>query len=364
MQRSVAAVTVGSILLAACGLDEPTSPSSPSAPIEASTTLPGPVVSDPPPDRQDTVEEDVPTTTDVDVDEILAELEAAGFCDPIDVEDEGDVTAMHFVVEGELQAPCYSDPPGEPDARLLAAWDALVAITPNELVDDVSLLAGYEACSGCDTLAFVVALDTEATFFLMAIDVVAGADDPDELRLTMMHELTHVFAQEPGSQLVVQDVDDECATYFNGVGCFTDDSYMWAWIQEFWPQDELDGLPADGSPDDRARRRGAVSDRRRLHRFVCRGASGGGLRRDVLGIRVRRRDRPGARRQTRVLRSVSGVRRRSVRTPVPSVSPAPTRTSKAVGRERSRTLRGQPAELGRTIAPPVPLMAMQPSVTR
>ncbi len=66
----------------------------------------------------------------------------------------------------------------------------------------------------------------------------------------MMHELTHVFAQEPGSQLVVQDVDDDCATYFNGVGCFTDDSYMWAWIQEFWPQDLLDGLPADGSPDD------------------------------------------------------------------------------------------------------------------
>ncbi len=261
MQRSVAALAVGSIALAACGLDE----ADVAVVVQRSdrsvtTTLPEPVVSDPvvsdpvvsepSTDRQDTVGENVPPTTDFDVDEVLSELEAAGFCDPVDVEDEGDVTAMHFVVEGELQAPCYSDPPGEQDDRLLAAWDALVAITPNELVDDISLFAGYEACSSCDTLAFVVALDTEASFFLMAVDVVAGADDPDELRLTMMHELTHVFAQEPGSQLVVQDVDDDCATYFNGVGCFTDDSYMWAWIQEFWPQDLLDGLPADGSPDD------------------------------------------------------------------------------------------------------------------
>jgi len=182
--------------------------------------------------------------------ELLDELAAAGLCDPVDVEDEGTVTAMHFVVGGRLQAPCYSDPEGVEDQRLLDAWAALTETTPAELVDDISLLAGYEACSGCDTLAFVVALDTEASFFLLGVDVVAGAADPDELRLTMMHELTHVFAQEPGAQLVVQTVADECDTFHNGAGCLTDDSYLWAWIQEFWPDEALEGLPADGSPND------------------------------------------------------------------------------------------------------------------
>jgi hypothetical protein len=196
--------------------------------------------------------EPVPTTTMAveDVDELLAELQAGGFCDPADVDDEGLVTAMHFVVQGQLQAPCYADPPGTDDERLLDAWASLTAITPIDLVDDISLIAGYEACSGCDTLAFVTVLDTEATFFLLAVDVVAGADDPDELRLTMMHELTHVFAQAPGTQLIAAASGDGCATYYNGVGCFTADSYLWAWIQEFWPPSVLAGLPADGSPDD------------------------------------------------------------------------------------------------------------------
>lgn len=184
--------------------------------------------------------------------QLLDELQAAGFCDPADVDDEGVVTAMHFVVGGELQAPCYSDPEGTSDDRLVDAWTSLTDVTPIELVDDISLIAGYEGCADCETLAFVVALDAEASFFLLAVDVAAGADDPDERRLTMMHELTHVFAQEPGAQLDVQSGGEPCPTYYNGVGCFAEDSYLWAWIQEFWAPEELAGLPPDGAPDDPA----------------------------------------------------------------------------------------------------------------
>jgi len=77
--------------------------------------------------------------------------------------------------------------------------------------------------------------------------VVAAVDDPDELRLTMMHELTHVFGQETGSQLIVSDGPAGCDTFYNGVGCFTEDSYLWAWIQEFWPPELRETLPRDGS---------------------------------------------------------------------------------------------------------------------
>ena len=250
MRRLAAVLIIGSVAAAGCGLDE----SDVAVVAQRSDRTATPSDAVPPANRCRIVRtrSTTPATTSTlpPTDELLDELQESGFCDPVDVEDEGTVTAMHFVVEGVLQPPCYAEPPGEEDARLLDAWESLTAITPNELVDDVSLLAGYEGCAGCDTLAFVAALDTEGTFFLLAVDVVAGADDPDELRLTMMHELSHVFTQEPGAQLIVQDDAIECATYFNGAGCFTDDSYMWAWIQEFWPPDELADLPSDGSPDD------------------------------------------------------------------------------------------------------------------
>ena len=255
MRRLAAGLIIGSVVAAGCGLDESDAAvvaqrSDRTVTAASDPTSSDPATGQPLPDRQISVDEPSTTSTLPATDEVLDELQEAGFCDPTDVEDEGTVTAMHFVVQGVLQTPCYAAPPGEEDTRLLDAWESLAAITPNELVDDISLLAGYEACSGCDTLAFVVALDTEATFFLLAVDVAAGADDPDELRLTMMHELTHVFVKEPGAQLIVQDDATGCDTYFSSAGCFTDDSYMWAWIQEFWPSEELAGLPADGSPAD------------------------------------------------------------------------------------------------------------------
>ncbi len=207
-------------------------------------------------DRQDTVTTVAPQPTvapdeplsDDEVAEILEDLEANGFCDPRDVEDEGLVTAMHFVVQGQIQSPCYVDTPEEgSDPRLDEAWALLTSITPIELVDDISLLAGYERCDACETLAFVTQLDEAATFFIVAVDVLAAVEDPDELRLTMMHELTHVFAQRPVEQLIVVDNPTGCDTFFNGVGCFTEDSYLWAWIQEFWPPEIRDTLPSDGS---------------------------------------------------------------------------------------------------------------------
>ncbi|BAN01580.1 hypothetical protein [Ilumatobacter coccineus] len=219
LHRRLAVGIVGALVLASCGSDDV-------EPLES------------------------PVGLDIDeVDEILAELTDAGFCDPADVDDLGLVTAMHFVVQGQIQAPCYADG-GLDDQRLLAAWDGLTSITPSELVSDVSLLAGFEPCSDCDTLAFVSALDEESSFFLMAVDVVSGDDDPNELLLTMQHELTHVFNQKPGSQLDLDVDPDSCDTYFNGTGCFTDDSYMAAWIEEFWSDDLLDELPADGAPND------------------------------------------------------------------------------------------------------------------
>lgn len=181
----------------------------------------------------DDMEEDVP------VDEILAELEANGFCDPADVEGTGDVgtvTAMQFVVDGTRMPPCV----GDTDERLDRAWADLEAVAPADYLDDISLLAGYEACEGCDTLAFVSALDEEGSFFLMAVDVTAAQDDPDELWLTLLHELSHVFTQDPTTQLDVAAAPDTCETYHNGNGCVDESSYLWMWMSRFWDPVVLD----------------------------------------------------------------------------------------------------------------------------
>jgi hypothetical protein len=187
-------------------------------------------------------------STSVPVDEILAELEANGFCDPADIEATGDIgtaTAMHFVVDAEPAPPCH----GVQDDRLDRAWSELSAVAPTELLDDISLLAGYEACEGCDTLAFVTSLDEAGSFFLMAIDVTAAQDDPDELSLTLMHELSHVYTQLPPTQLEVDVPASSCETYHNGNGCLTESSYLWDWISRFWPRDVIDTF-VDGEADE------------------------------------------------------------------------------------------------------------------
>jgi hypothetical protein len=189
-----------------------------------------------------------PAELDEDAQAILDELQANGFCDPADVEDDGVVTAMHFVVKGQVQPPCS----GEVDPRLDAAWTAMADVTPVALLSDISLLAGFEGCDTCDTLAFVTTLDEAAEFFLMAVDVQAGDDDPNELALTMQHELTHVFTQLPETQLDISIIAEECTTYHNGTGCLREGSYTWEWIQQFWDAEALATIPEDGGVNEEA----------------------------------------------------------------------------------------------------------------
>ncbi len=197
----------------------------------------------------------VRATAPDDVDEILDDLEASGFCDPADVDDTGDigeVTAMQFVVAGEPVAPCF----GAVDDRLDDAWALLASIADADDLEKISLLAGYEACSGCDTLAFVSVLDEEGTFVLMAIDLTAAETDAEELKLTLLHELSHVITLDPTDQLDIDVEPETCATYHGGNGCFRSSSLMWAWIDEFWDDESLDAVSAaDGSDESGGERR-------------------------------------------------------------------------------------------------------------
>jgi hypothetical protein len=152
-----------------------------------------------------------------------------------------DFTVAHVVVGGVLGEVCF----GELDPTLVDAWNLLAAIAPRGQLADLGVFAGFDAEVTDDEtlLAFVNTLDDDGTEFQMSINLGAAQDDPDELVLTMAHEFSHVFTGT-STQLdrSLEEIDD-CDTYFNGAGCFLDDSLMAAWVEEFWADtvDDVDG---------------------------------------------------------------------------------------------------------------------------
>lgn len=165
-------------------------------------------------------------------------------CDPIDVgEDEGEVTTIYSVLDGELGVLCY----GVSDPVVESSWDSLAAVANGEALDDVLLFAGYEAAA--DTMAFAGPIGEDNQQFVIAVDIISAAGDADELRLTMLHELAHVLTQTQ-DQLDTDLLPEECETLWNGLGCFRPDSYMAGWVDRFWTDDDLASLPDDGAIDE------------------------------------------------------------------------------------------------------------------
>ncbi len=176
----------------------------------------------------------------------LVDATAAQPCDAsVAGEEEGTIETVYAVVDGALAGVCF----GEPSTVLVSAWLELVSVTPD---DDRMLLAYFAGFDGGrDTLAFTTPVDDDYEQFVVAIDLVASAEDPAELRLTMVHEFAHAITQSP-DQLDVAADPDACTTYYNGAGCFRPGSYLDGWIDAFWTEQDLREQPADGSADEAA----------------------------------------------------------------------------------------------------------------
>lgn len=174
----------------------------------------------------------------------LAEAVADEPCDPaLIAEDHGPVEAIYRLVDGQLAGLCF----GDPSPILVESWLALAAVAPPEQLEPVVVLAGFASTD--DTLAFAGAADEERyEEFLIAVDLISAEERPDEKRLTMVHEMAHVFTQTP-DQLDVAADPDLCDTFWNGAGCFLPDSYVARWIADFWTEDDLAAQPEDGSAD-------------------------------------------------------------------------------------------------------------------
>jgi len=167
-------------------------------------------------------------------DEVDCDAEALG------EDDQTEFVTAHFVVDGKLGAMCF----GEEDPTMAVAWDQLVAITPPGQLTDLGLFAGFIPAASEDdeadtTLAFVNVIDDEGTAFQMSVNLDAFDDDPDEARLTLAHEFSHVFTSTSTQLDRSPEAVETCATHFSGEGCYLPDSLMAEWIDVFWDPGEL-----------------------------------------------------------------------------------------------------------------------------
>ncbi|MEM9201219.1 MAG: hypothetical protein AAGC53_06150 [Actinomycetota bacterium] len=170
----------------------------------------------------------------------VAEDLADEVCDPDLVGDEdGPVESIYTIDDGALAGLCW----GDPDETVTGAFELLELVAGPDQLRDVAYVGGFNG--GADTLAFVVPVDDDYSSFVIAIDTVAAVDDPNELRLTLLHEFAHVLTQR-NDELDLDGDPLACSTHWNGIGCFVPGSYVDSWVQAFWPEDELRTLPTDG----------------------------------------------------------------------------------------------------------------------
>lgn len=167
-------------------------------------------------------------------------------CDEATIGDDGGtLVGALAVADGVVEGICA----GEPDARLDEAWAELLAIVPAEELGALDVFAGYDDPDS-DVMAFVTPLgEVGNDRFGMSVNLATVETDPDALRLTLAHEMSHVFSQTP-DQLDASVDSADCPTLHNGNGCFLEGSLILDWIDRFWTDEQLASIPDPTEADE------------------------------------------------------------------------------------------------------------------
>jgi hypothetical protein len=184
-------------------------------------------------------------------------------CDPgLAGEGAGPIESLHRIDHGRLGELCH----GIGDPVVVAAWEAMAEVAPPAMLDDLTLFGGFRGTG--DTMAFAGAVGEAGNAFVIAVDTRALAEREQEMRLTLVHELAHVFTQTP-DQLDVEVASQDCETLWNGFGCFRPDSYIAGWIDRFWSDEALATLPVDGAIDEVGGRQRCAADGRFVSSYAA-----------------------------------------------------------------------------------------------
>jgi len=184
-----------------------------------------------------------PGTAAIDRDAVRNDVVCSAY--ELGEDDVTEIVSGHYVVDGNLGAVCF----GEEVDTVVAAFEELAAITPPLQMRDLSLFGGFRWQGNEDeeTLAYVTTMEDDDTQFVLMVGIDSFDADRATARLTMAHEFAHVITQTE-LELDRFIFDDECSTYYNGLGCFDEDSLMWAWMTEFWDPDVLAALDPEHDP--------------------------------------------------------------------------------------------------------------------
>jgi hypothetical protein len=120
----------------------------------------------------------------------------------------------------------------EPDAVVSEVWDVYVAVAG----DDIARMDMFGVFDDPDdTVMASVWRDTKSGK-TWALDVnLAFADDRDELESTLVHEFGHVLSLSLDQ---VSSAEGSCPTIEMEEGCAHDDSYIAAFTERFWPDED------------------------------------------------------------------------------------------------------------------------------
>jgi hypothetical protein len=158
--------------------------------------------------------------------------------------EEGPIVSAVAVSDGVIEGLCA----GEPDERLDVAWQELTSIVPTDDLADLGVFAGYDEPDS-DVLAFATLLGTGNDRFGIVVNLPLAVDDPEQMRLTLAHEVSHVFTQTP-DQLDIDVAAEDCPTLHNGNGCFLPDALVLQWIDQFWTPEQLASIPDPSQGDE------------------------------------------------------------------------------------------------------------------
>jgi hypothetical protein len=123
---------------------------------------------------------------------------------------------------------------GNPEARHQQMWDAVIAIIPPELLQQIS---SFEIISDPETSGYVYGDENDSSKFVLALNTVEF-DDPAEFTHTIIHEFAHVVSL---NQAQFDDGQGSCSTLQLDEGCTTQNSYIYQFHSQFW----ADGVDSD-----------------------------------------------------------------------------------------------------------------------
>ncbi|MEL0626326.1 hypothetical protein V6245_05130 [Salinibacterium amurskyense] len=134
-----------------------------------------------------------------------------------------------------------------PDDQL-AVWERFNELFPADLHPEITMFVAIDAdqSGGTDGAMQRNGLSPDETY--LALDT-SGSVSPDVLDRTMIHEFAHLITLRDEQIPKDESSVASCPVYAEVDGCPADDSYLYAYFMEFWPDYTIDDFDAETEED-------------------------------------------------------------------------------------------------------------------